>query len=129
MLHVELEKYEIKIQHYENLYEQEIGAFQTEIFKINSSYQMCHFNELIYLVKTYIRRRRSLTTKKTIDVYPQIIIDIPKVSLSRNQLDYLSRNGKLRMILFNSYFDHEIHFQDPIILDQIKVIFILMNVD
>ena len=123
ILNIELEEYEKRIQHYEYLYEQELTAFESETFRINSSYQMCHFNMLIYFVKTYVyhhtnimirqirykescchikllrhycRRRRSLRKTKTIDVYPQIIIDIPKVSLNRIQLDYLSRNGKLR---------------------------------
>ena len=157
ILNIELEEYEMRIQHYDYLYEQELTALESKTSKINLPYQMCHFDMLMYLVKTYVyhhtnlmirqirykesychikllrhyyrRRRHLLTTKKTIDVYPQIIIDIPKVSLSPMQLDYLSRNGKLRMILFNSSLKHEISFQDPIISDQIKVIFIHINVD
>ncbi len=137
-LNIELEQYEIKIQHYDNLYEQKLTEFESETSKINSSYQMCHFNMLIHFVKTYVyhhtnilirqirykesschikllrhrhhHRRQSLTTKTIIDVYPQIIVDVPKISLTRSQLDYLSRNGKLRMILFNSYLDHEIRY-------------------
>jgi hypothetical protein len=44
MLNVELEQYEIKIQHYKYLYEQELTAFKSETFRINSSYQMCQLN-------------------------------------------------------------------------------------
>jgi hypothetical protein len=126
MLNTELEHYELKIQHYEHLYEQELATFQSEIYKTESSYQICHLNELIYFVKIYIyhhtklllrqirykescfhvklirhhrrrRRRRhpSFTLSNTIDVYPRIIVDVPKVSLNQNQLDYLSRTGKL----------------------------------
>jgi hypothetical protein len=46
----------------------------------------------------YHRRRRSLAPSKTIDVYPQIIVDVPKVSLNSNQLDYLSRTGQLHIL-------------------------------
>jgi hypothetical protein len=122
MLNIELEQYEAKIQHYEYLYEQELSAFESETFRINSSYQMCHLNMLIYSVKAYVyhhtnmlirqirykesclhikllrhsRRRQSLTTKKIADVYPQIILDVTRVSLNPIQLDYLSRTGKFK---------------------------------
>jgi hypothetical protein len=33
MLNVELERYDLKIQHYEHLYEQELATFQSEIYK------------------------------------------------------------------------------------------------
>ncbi len=116
MLNVELERYELQLQHHEQLYENELAIFQSEIYKSKSSYQICHFNELMHLIKTYVtqhtklllrqirykesafhirllrhyRRRSSLISNKTIDVYPQIIIDVPKVSLNHRQLDYLS---------------------------------------
>ena len=118
MLHVELEEYEMKIQHFEYLYDQELTAFKSETYKTNSSYQLCHFNMLIHFVKTYIyhytkkwihqiRYKESClhrkllrhshgqlsATRELINVYPQIIIDVPKVSLNSNQLDYLSRTG------------------------------------
>jgi hypothetical protein len=122
MLNVELEQYELKIQQYEYLYEQELATFQSEIYKTESSYQICHLNELMYYVKIYLyhhtklllrqirykescfhvklirhhrRRHHSFTSTNTIDVHPQIIVDVPKVSLNRNELDYLSRTGKL----------------------------------
>jgi hypothetical protein len=130
MLNVELEQYEVKTQHYEYLYEQELVAFKSETFKTNSSYQMHKLDMLMYTVKTYLYHRtnilirqirykesrlhakllrhdhrQSLVRKKIIDVYPQIIVDVPRVSLNRIQLDYLSRTGKLQ-ILFNSDLDH-----------------------
>jgi hypothetical protein len=40
------------------------------------------------------RRHQSRSASKTIDVYPQIIVDVPKVKVNQNQLDYLSRTGK-----------------------------------
>jgi hypothetical protein len=124
MLNVELEQYELKIQHYEHLYEQELVAFESEIYKTKPSYQMYYLNELMYFVIIYIyhhtklfmrhirykescfhvkllrhhRRHQSLISNKTIDVYPQIIVDVPKVSLNQNQLDYLSRTGQLRFL-------------------------------
>ncbi len=124
MLNMELEQYELKIQHYEHLYEQELATFQSEIYKTESLYQICHSNELMYFVKIYLyhhtqlllrqirykesrfrfkllrhhRRHQSRSASKTIDVYPQIIVDVPKVSLNQNQLDYLSRTGKLEIL-------------------------------
>jgi hypothetical protein len=156
MLNIELEQYEIEIQHYEYLYEQELDAFKSETFKINSFYQISRFNMLIHFVKTYVyhhtnllirqirykesclhvklirhqRRCQSVKTNKIIDVYPQIIVDIPKVSLNSIQLEYLSRTGGFEL-LFHCYRCHDIlfHLQDPIIFDQIRVIFIRTNVD
>jgi hypothetical protein len=121
MLNMELERYEMEIQQYEELYEQELTIFQSEIYKTESSYQISHLNELMYYDKIYVyhhtqrllrqvrykescyhvkllrrhlRRRRSSPSNNTIDVYPQIIVDVPKVLLSKNQLNYLSRTGK-----------------------------------
>ena len=54
ILNIELEEYEMTIQHYDYLYEQELTAFELETSKINLPYQWCHFDMLIYLVKTYI---------------------------------------------------------------------------
>ncbi len=114
----------MKIQHYEHLYEQELVAFESEIYKTKPSYQMYYLNELMYFLKIYIyhhtkllirhirykescfhakllrhrRRHQRCTSNKIIDVYPQIIVDIPKVSLNQNQLDYLSRTGQLRSL-------------------------------
>jgi hypothetical protein len=129
MLNAELEQYELEIQHYEHLYEQELATFQSETFKINSSYQMRELNMLMHFVKTYVyhhtkllicrirykeshfhikllrlhRRRQSLASSKTIDVYPQILVDVPKVSLNQNQLDYLSCTGELHFCsVYNS---------------------------
>jgi len=58
------------------------------------------YKESCFRVKLlrYHRRRRSLVSRKTIDVYPQIIVDVPKVSLNHNQLDYLSRTGQLHIL-------------------------------
>jgi hypothetical protein len=124
MLNSELEKYEMKIQHYEDLYERELETFQSEIYKTGSSYQIDHRNEIIYSVKIYVyhhtemllrrirykescfrvkllrhhrRRQHSFPSSNTIDVYPQIIVDLPKVSLSKTQLDYLSQTGRLEI--------------------------------
>jgi hypothetical protein len=127
MLNTELERYEMEIQQYEDLYEQELTTCKSEIYKTQSSYQIDRFNELIYYVKIYVyhhtqlllrqvrykescfhvklqrchhRRHRSSPSSNTIDVYPQIIVDVPKVLLIKNQLNYLSRTGKF-LISFN----------------------------
>ncbi len=48
------------------------------------------------------RRHKSRSASKTIDVYPQIIVDVPKVLLNQSQLDYLSHTGQLHSILNSS---------------------------
>jgi len=123
MLNIELGQYEIEIQQYECLYEQELAAFESETCKINSSYQTYQWNTFMYFVKTYLyhhtkliihqirykesclhaklvrhHRRQSLATNTTIDVYPQIIVDVPKLSLNRIQLEYLSYTGKFKIL-------------------------------
>jgi hypothetical protein len=123
LLNAELEQYELNIQHYEHLYQQGLVTFQSEIYKTDlSSYQIGHLNELVHFVKIYVyhhtklliheirykesccyvrllrhhrHRRQSLVPTNTIDVYPQIIVDVQKVSLNQNQLNYLSYTGKL----------------------------------
>ncbi len=121
MLNLELEQYELQIQHYEHLYEQELVTFQSAIYKTESSYQICHLNELMHFIKIYLyhhtklllcqirykescfhvkllrhhrRRHQFFASSNTVDVYPRIIIDVPKVTLNQSQLDYLSRTGK-----------------------------------
>jgi hypothetical protein len=120
MLNATLEQYELKIQHYEDLYEQELAKFQSGIYRTESVYQIDHLNELMHFVKIYVyhhtklllrqirykescfrvnllrrhRRHQSPLASKTIDVYPQLIVDVPKVKFNQNQLDYLSRTGQ-----------------------------------
>jgi hypothetical protein len=43
------------------------------------------------------RRHKSRSASKTTGVYPQIIVDVTKVTLNQSQLDYLSRTGKLEI--------------------------------
>src|SRR5271154_6599803 len=64
MLNIELEEYEMRIQHYDYLYEQELPAFESETFSINSSYQMCHFDMLIYFVKTYVYHHTNILIRQ-----------------------------------------------------------------
>ena len=130
MLNVELEQYENKIEHYEHLYQQDLNALQLQILTSTSSDQKRKADILMDLVISYLqhhtnsliryirfkesrlhdklirhRRRHLLTPKKIIDVYPQVIIDVPRVSMSLMQLNYLSRNGKLKLLL-NRYFNN-----------------------
>ena len=119
MLNIELEKYEMKIQHYEDLFQQDLAAFLIEISYPRSASQKGQVDILTHFVKSYLNhhtnrfihqirykeacvhikflrhyRRYSSLAKKTIDVYPQVIVDASKVLLNSIQLDYLSRNGK-----------------------------------
>ncbi len=54
MLNKELEQYEMEIQHFEDLYDQELLTFQSEIYKTESPYQIDHRNEIMYYVKIYV---------------------------------------------------------------------------
>ncbi|CAF3169078.1 unnamed protein product, partial [Rotaria sp. Silwood2] len=116
-LHDELEKCEIKIQDYEYLYQQAMNTFESKLLHTNSSYQKGHVDMIKMLLKAYLNhhknrlirtirykefrlhikllsqyRRRSLSKQQRIDVYLQIITDVPKLTLNRVQLDYLSSN-------------------------------------
>ena len=123
MLHIKLEQYEIKIQQYEYQFEQEFTAFELETSQTNSLFQMSQWNTLMHFIKTYLYHntnllirqvrykesclhvklsrqyhRQRLSAQKNIDVYPQIIVDAEKVPLNCIELDYLSRNGKFRIL-------------------------------
>ena len=137
MLNAELEHYEKKIEKYEHLYQQELSAFQLEMDSTNS-HQLCQSKILMRLVQDYLyyhtdifirrirwkesgyhvklmqryHRQLSATRKNNIiDVYPQVIVDVDKVSLNRVQLDYLSRNGKLTIL-----FEEEIFIGEFVIM-------------
>lgn len=69
-------------------------------------HQIPHKEACLHVQLTHHQRRCQLVkTNKIIDVYPQIIIDIPKVSLNPIQLEYLSRTGKFAF-MFCSYLYH-----------------------
>jgi len=127
MLNEQLEKYENKIQYYENLYQLDLAALQIQISNPTSTHHQRQVATVTHFIKQYFNhhtdrflrqiryrescrharllrhyRRHVSSSNKTIDVYPQIIIDVPKVSLNRTQLDYLSQNGKFKLF-FNSY--------------------------
>ncbi len=98
-----------------------LATFQSEICRTESSYQIERRDEIMYFVKIYVhhhtqmlshqirynescfhvkllhhhRRYKSRSESKTMDdVYPQIIVDVPKVQLNQSQLDYLSHTGQ-----------------------------------
>jgi len=126
-VNIELEQYEVKIQQYEYEFAQEFTAFQLETTKIKSWYQMSQWNMFMHFINKYlyhntnlwirqIRYKEScvhvkllrqyhhqrLSTQKNIDVYPQIIVDVVKISLNCIELDYLSRNGRLNALSNNN---------------------------
>jgi hypothetical protein len=126
MLNVKLQQYEMKIQEYEHVYQQELTTFEVEHFKTKSSDLNDQMGNIsINLLKTYLnqqtnrlirqirykesffhtkllrhRHSHSSKIKKTINVYSQVIVDVSKISLNHNQLDYLSRNSKLTVMFF-----------------------------
>jgi len=70
--------------------------------------ESCLHVKLIRHHRRCCRRRHhhqsSTTASKMIDVYPQIIVDVPKVSLNPIQLEYLSRTGKFKLLFNDSLF-------------------------
>jgi len=134
MLHIELEQYEVKMQQYEYEFEQEWTAFQLETSQTQSWYQMSEWNMFKNFINTYLYHntnlwirairykescvhvkllqqyhRQRLPTQKNIDVYPQIIVDMAKISLNRIELDYLSRHGRLN-VLSNHNLIHKTYY-------------------
>jgi len=133
MLNVKIEQYEIKIQDYEHLYQQELSAFELQLLQRECSRrQNNEMNMIINCIKAYlnhqtnksIRRIRyqescfrikllrdhryrgqhyPLSEQESVHVYPQIIIDGSKVLLNRIQLDYLSYNGKYKILLYHNF--------------------------
>nr|ABQ08076.1 hypothetical protein [Adineta vaga]ABQ08081.1 hypothetical protein [Adineta vaga] len=119
-LNVKFQEYEEEIQHYEDLYQQEFISLQEQIQNPSSSDHKHQTDILMYSLQLYLnhyaqkmmrqirfkeaclrvkltrhhRRQQSLLQKNIIDVYPQVIIDVPKISMNRVQLEYLSKNGK-----------------------------------
>ena len=120
MLNVELEQYERKLQDHEHLYQQELVAFELQFHETNKNRQVHELNEMIKCIKTYLhhqtkkwmrhirysesclrikllRHHHTQSKQDHVHVYPQIIIDTTsKVSLNRNQLNYLSYNGEFK---------------------------------
>ena len=120
MPHDKLGQCEIKIHRYEHLYQQEVKTFEFTFLNTNFDGKKRENDMLITLVKTYLNHhtnklirkirykeaclyanllrqhcRHSLSKREAIGVYPQIIVDVSRVSLNCLQLDYLPRNGML----------------------------------
>jgi hypothetical protein len=117
-LHHQLQQYEMDIQKHDKMFERELITFEFQQSKtasssiINTPIQDTSINVLKkYLTQqtnSLIRKIRykercfytkllrhhhsyshsSLLSKETVDVYPQVIVDIPKIYLSPQELDY-----------------------------------------
>ncbi|CAF1234089.1 unnamed protein product [Rotaria magnacalcarata] len=115
----QLKNYELKFQHYEDLYPTKIDIFQSKLIQTSLNHQHIQADIFMTLLKCYLNhntnrlirqirykeacvhvklvrqyRRHLLSKQQIVDVYPQIIVDVPKISLNRIQLDYLSKSGK-----------------------------------
>ncbi|CAM4799289.1 unnamed protein product [Rotaria magnacalcarata] len=53
----------------------------------------CYLNHYTNRLIVRQHRRHLLSKQQTVNVYPQIIVDVPKISLNRIQLDYLSKSA------------------------------------
>ncbi|CAF2134403.1 unnamed protein product [Rotaria magnacalcarata] len=117
-LNDQLKNFELKPQHYENLYKTKINIFESKLIDISLNLQHIQVDTLITLPNCYLshytdrlirqirykeacvyvklvrkHRRHLLSKQQIVDMYPQIIVDVPKLSLNRLQLDYLSKSG------------------------------------
>ncbi|CAF4175015.1 unnamed protein product [Rotaria magnacalcarata] len=131
-LNDQLKNYELEFQHYEDLYKTEINIFESKLIYISLNHQHIQADILMTLLKCYlsyytnrlIRQirykeacvhvklvrqycRHLLSKQQIVDVYPQIIVDVPKVSLNQIQLDYLSKSGKSGIFHIGNSVDYE----------------------
>ncbi|CAF3334786.1 unnamed protein product [Rotaria socialis] len=116
-LNDQLKNYELKLQDYEDLYQTEINIFESKLIQTSLNHQHIQADIFMTLLKCYFthhtnrlirqirykeaclhvklvrqHRRHLLLKQQIVDVYPQIIVDVPKISLNRLQLDYLSKS-------------------------------------
>ncbi|CAF3508627.1 unnamed protein product [Rotaria socialis] len=139
-LNDQLKNYELKLQHYEDLYQTEINIFESKLIQTRLNHQHIQADILMTLLKCYLshfanrlirqiryneacvhvklvrqHRRHLLSKQQIVDVYPQIIVDVPKISLNRIQLDYLSKSGpnyiRSNQSSIHSYKHQEKHVQ------------------
>jgi cell fate regulator YaaT (PSP1 superfamily) len=66
MLNAELEQYELKIQHYEHLYEQELATFQSEIYKTVFVSNLSLKSINIFCQNLYISSYKTFTTSNSL---------------------------------------------------------------
>ncbi|CAF4122159.1 unnamed protein product [Rotaria magnacalcarata] len=116
-LNDQLKNYALKLQHYEDLYQTEIDILESKLIQTSLKHQPIQVDIFMTLSKCYLshytnrlirqirykeawahvklvrqHRRHLLSKQQIVDVYPQIIVDVPKIPLNRIQLDYLSKS-------------------------------------
>ena len=112
ILNMYVHAYAMKIQEYERQYRQELSRFQQEVTNDGHKNETCSqsaitvymkqrtnrikqeiFHKISSFRKQLLRHRQgsSASTKSTIDVCPQVILDVGHVPLTATQLKYLSR--------------------------------------
>ncbi|CAF1503747.1 unnamed protein product [Rotaria magnacalcarata] len=119
-LNDQLKNYALKLQHYEDLYQTEIDILESKLIQTSLKHQPIQVDIFMTLSKCYLshytnrlirqirykeawahvklvrqHRRHLLSKQQIVDVYPQIIVDVPKIPLNRIQLDYLSKSGRV----------------------------------
>ncbi|CAF4643107.1 unnamed protein product, partial [Rotaria socialis] len=140
-LNDQLKNYELKLQDYEDLYQTEINIFESKVMQTSLNHQHIQADIFMTLLKCYLshytnrlirqirykeacvhvqlvrkHHRHLLSKQQIVDVYPQIIVDVPKISLNRIQLDYLSKSGpnyiRSNQSSLHSYKHQEKHVQE-----------------
>ncbi|CAF3750637.1 unnamed protein product [Rotaria socialis] len=131
-LNDQLKNYELKLQDYEDLYQTEINIFESKLIQTSLNHQHIQADIFMTLLKCYFthhtnrlirqirykeaclhvklvrqHRRHLLLKQQIVDVYPQIIVDVPKISLNRLQLDYLSKSNKSGVFHIGNSVDYE----------------------
>ncbi|CAM4979532.1 unnamed protein product [Rotaria socialis] len=116
-LNDQLKKYELKLKHYEDLYQNEINMFESKLIQTSLNHQHTQVGISMTLLKYYLshhtnqlirqiryreacvhvklvrqHHRHLLSKQQIVDVYPHIIADVPTIALNRLQLDYLSKS-------------------------------------
>ncbi|CAM2705852.1 unnamed protein product [Rotaria socialis] len=145
-LNDQLKNYELKLQHYEDLYQTEINIFEYKLIETSLNHQHIQADIFMTLLKCYLshytnrlirqirykeacvhvklvrqhRRRHLLSKQQIVDVYPQIIVDVPKISLNRIQLDYLSKSATI-IRKFSQQLETSLHQQYMIPLSYLNI--------
>ncbi|CAF3339065.1 unnamed protein product [Rotaria socialis] len=131
-LNDQLKKYELKLKHYEDLYQNEINMFESKLIQTSLNHQHTQVGISMTLLKYYLshhtnqlirqiryreacvhvklvrqHHRHLLSKQQIVDVYPHIIADVPTIALNRLQLDYLSKSNKGGIFHIGNSADYE----------------------
>ncbi|CAF3396560.1 unnamed protein product [Rotaria socialis] len=86
---------DIPIVVYQNLFENDANKLMHELKRQKLNDQLKNYElEFQHYEDLYQTKINIYLNSMFIHKCPQVIVDVPQVSLNRNQLDYLSQSGK-----------------------------------